>query len=110
MKKVTVRASPIKGKGVFATRPMATGEVVLRIDDSVVVDPKDPVLGKLIGGEPDPCDYLPDGTAILMQEPERYINHGCDPNVYVYTLGKDRFILAMRDIAAGAHNASKARG
>lgn len=101
MSKVEVKESTIKGKGVFATRSMATGEVVLRVDDSVVVDRDDPVLGKLIGSEPDPCDYLPDGTVILMQSPERYINHGCDPNVYTYTLGKDRFILAMRDIGAG---------
>jgi len=101
MSKVEVKESMIKGKGVFATRPIATGKVILRIDDSVVIRPDDPALGKLIGSEPDPCDYLPDGTVILMQSPERYINHGCDPNVYIYTLEKDRFILAMRDIAAG---------
>ena len=101
MKNVEVRDSKIKGKGVFATRPIMKGEVILRIDDSVVIRPDDPVLSKLIGSEPDPCDYLPDGTVILMQSPERYINHGCDPNVYTYTLGKDRFLLAMRDIAVG---------
>lgn len=101
MSKVEVKESTIKGKGVFATRRIAKGEVVLHIDDSVVVHPDDPVLCKLIGSEPDPCDYLPDGTVILMQPPECYVNHGCDPNVYTYTLGKDRFILAMRDICAG---------
>ena len=101
MQEVEVRDSRIKGKGVVALRSMPKGEVILHIDDSVVIRADDPVLGKLIGSEPDPCDYLPDGTVILMQPPERYINHGCDPNVYVYTLGKDRFVLAMRDIAAG---------
>ena len=101
MRKVEVKESPIKGKGVFATRPIATGEVVLHIDDSVVVDPDDPVLSKLIGSEPDPCDYLPDGTVILMQSPERYINHSCDPNVYIFSVDKERFVLAMRDILAG---------
>ena len=98
MKKVEVRASKIKGKGVFATRPIAKGEVILPIDDSVVIRPDDPVLSKLIGSEPDPCDYLPDGTVILMQEPERYINHSCDPNVYIYTVDKERFLLALRGI------------
>ena len=101
MKKVEVRDSKIKGKGVFATRLIAKGEVILAIDDSVVISPDDPVLSKLIGSEPDPCDYLPDGTVILMQEPERYINHSCNPNVYIHTANRDRFILAMRDISTG---------
>jgi len=101
MYKVQVRGSKTKGKGVFATGPIGEGAVILRIDDSVVIRPDDPVLSKLIGREPDPCDYLPDGTVILMQEPERYINHSCDPNVYVYSVNKERFVLAMRDIAAG---------
>ena len=101
MSKTEVRASRILGSGVFASRPLARGEVILHIDDSVVVRPDDPILGKLIGGEPDYCDYLPDGTIVLMQEPERFINHSCDPNVYVYFLDKDRFVVAMREIAAG---------
>lgn len=67
----------------------------------MVVNPDDPVLGKLIGGEPDHCDYLPDGTVVLWQEPECYINHSCDPNVYVYAVDKDRFMLAMRDVSTG---------
>jgi len=33
MSKVEVRDSTIKGKGVFATRPIAKGEVILAIDD-----------------------------------------------------------------------------
>jgi hypothetical protein len=101
MKTVEVRDSQIKGKGVFATCPIAKGEVILAIDDSVVISPDDPVLSRLIGSEPDPCDYLPDGTVVLLQEPERYINHSCDPNVYVYTMDNERFVLAMRDIPAG---------
>lgn len=101
MNKVEVRESRIKGRGVFATRPIAIGEVVLKIDDSVVISPDDPVLSTLIGSEPDPCDYLPDGTVILMQEPERYINHSCDPNVYVYTADTKRFVLARREIVEG---------
>jgi hypothetical protein len=101
MSKVEVRDSKIHGKGVFATRPIATGEVILAIDDSMVISPDDPVLGKSVGGEPGPCDYLPDGRVVLLQEPERYINHSCEPNVYTYTSDKQRFVLAMRHIPAG---------
>jgi hypothetical protein len=35
-----------------------------------------------------------------MQWPEHYLNHGCDPDVYVYALTSDRSDLAMRDITA----------
>ncbi len=101
MKKVEARDSKINGRGLFAARPMAQGEVILAIDDSVVISADDPVLSKLIGSEPDPCDYLPDGTVILMQEPERYINHSCDPNVHVYSVDKERLVLAMRGITEG---------
>jgi hypothetical protein len=102
MKTVEVRDSKINAKGVFATRPITKGDVILAIDDSVIISRDDPVLGRLIGSEPDPCDFLPDGTIVLMQEPERYINHSCDPNVYVYTVDNERFVLAMRDIPTGA--------
>jgi hypothetical protein len=69
MSKVEVKESKIKGKGLFAARPIAKGEAILRIDDSAIVHRDDPFLGKLIGSEPDPCDYLPDGRIILMQHP-----------------------------------------
>jgi len=36
-----------------------------------------------------------------MQSPERYINHSCDPNCYVYSANRQRFVLARHDVAAG---------
>jgi len=98
--KVTVGESSIQGQGVFAARPLARGEVVLRIDDSRVVD-EDRPLREELGENPDHCDYLPDGTTVLMEEPERYINHSCEPNVFVYSAGKERYLLAMRDVGRG---------
>ncbi len=47
------------------------------------------------------CDYLADGLVVLMQLPERYINHSCDPNTYVKTLLGVRYVFALRDIADG---------
>jgi uncharacterized protein len=96
---VAVRESPIHGKGVFATRGFQAGERVLPIDDSRVVTdeaPLEPEKGELEHHQ----DYL--GTHdVLMQEPERYINHCCEPNTYVQTLGGARWVIAYRDIAVG---------
>lgn len=98
--KVITQLSAIHGTGVFAREPIRCGEVVLRIDDSRIVDDAHPVREDL-GEDPDHCDWLPDGTIVLMQAPERYINHSCDPNVYAYSVDYERFIIARRDIAAG---------
>jgi hypothetical protein len=96
-----VRPSPIRGRGVFATRAIPQGTILLAIDDSDVVDPDDPEQRKLIGAEPNHCDYLPDGTITRMKEPEVLINHSCEPNVYVAAVDTHRFVAAMRDIPAG---------
>ena len=98
--KVETRQSKIHGTGVFAKEQIPLGEVVLQIDDSWVIDDSPPVRERL-DKDSDHYDYLPDGTTILMQEPERYINHSCDPNLFVYSVDKTRFLLAMCDIAKG---------
>jgi hypothetical protein len=98
--KVEVRKSDIHGKGVFATESIPHGAVVLEIDDSRIVDEEHPVRFDL-GEDGDHCDWLPDGTTVLMAEPERYINHSCAPSVFVYSVGRRRFVLAARDIEAG---------
>jgi hypothetical protein len=96
-----VRQSPIRGRGVFVKWATPRGSIVLAIDDSDVVDPDDPEQRKLIGAEPNHCDYLPDGTVVHWKEPEVLINHSCEPNVHVAAVGGHRFVAAMRDIAAG---------
>lgn len=98
MTKVIVRESPIQGKGVYATVDIKNGEVILDIDDSHVVN--DPTTLTYEQNEYD-CDYLADGTVILMQEPEKYINHSCDPSTYVKTINGVRKVLAMHDIKTG---------
>lgn len=98
--KTETRQSRIHGTGVFATVRIPRGEVVLEIDDSRTVDDCHPIREDL-GEKRHHCDYLPDGTTVLMQEPERYINHSCDPNVFVYSVGRTRFVLACRDIMPG---------
>lgn len=97
MKNVIVRKSKIHGKGVFANQNFKKGEKILDIDDTHVV--KD--ASKLTEYQRDfQCDWL-DNKAILMQEPERYINHSCDPNSYIKTKNNTRSLLAMRNIKKG---------
>lgn len=96
MPKVQVIQSNIQGKGVFAGSDFKKGEVILDIDDSNIVDDQ----AKLPAEEREWCDYLGDKT-VLMQEPERYINHSCEPNTFVRTIEGVRKVIAMRDIKAG---------
>jgi SET domain-containing protein len=98
MEKVIVKGSDIQGKGVYANINISKDDVVLEIDDShVVTDPS-----KLTKEQNKyDCDYLQNGKVILMQEPEKYINHSCNPNVYVKTIDGVRKIIAMRDIKCG---------
>lgn len=83
---------------MYAATAFEAGEVVLQIDDSRVVDDAHPLLP---GECHRHCDYLAAGTVVLMQYPERHINHSCDPNVYVRTTAGDRLVVALRDIRKG---------
>jgi hypothetical protein len=56
---VVANDSPIKGKGVFAVDHILTHRVILHSDDSTNIDPHDPVLGALIGSEPDLATIYP---------------------------------------------------
>lgn len=98
--RVTLLPSAIEGYGVFVTQSVPRGAVLLRLDDSRVVNaehPLRPEAGELERHR----DFLPDGTVVLMQSPERYINHSCDPNCYIYSACRERYLLAKRDLAAG---------
>jgi hypothetical protein len=98
--RLAIAASPIQGLGVFAVEAIPRGAVILRVDDSRVVDQKHPLRPE-DGESAIHRDFLPDGTVTLMCSPERHINHSCEPNSYVYSANRERFLLAMRDIAAG---------
>ena len=98
MKNVKVKNSSIQGKGVFAAKDIKAGAVVLEIDDSHIVK----YLSSLTKEQHEfDCDYLSSGTIVLMQEPEKYINHSCDPSAYVKTINGVRNVLAMHDIKTG---------
>jgi hypothetical protein len=95
MDSVVVHPSDIEGLGAFARRPFKRNDVILAIDDSRVVGRDTPLTGD---EQERHCDYLEAGKVVLMQPPERYINHSCDPNTYVKTVNGRRFVIARREI------------
>ncbi len=97
MSEVLVKDSLIAGKGVFATQNILKDTEVLAIDDSNEVSNPETVPEE----HKDHLDYLANGKIVLMQSPEVYINHSCDPNTYVKTIDGKRRVIAMRDISSG---------
>ena len=95
---LAVLESRTEGLGLFATRNYAAGDMLLALDDSRAVDEAHPLTAS---DDSRHCDYLANGRVVLMQYPERHINHSCDPNVYVLTRDGTRQVLAIRNIAAG---------
>ena len=98
MDNVIVKSSPIHGKGLFAAVDVKEGDLILERDDSWLVTDLTP----LPDGEHEyHCDWLADGRVVLAQEPERYTNHSCDPNVFVKEIDGVRYCCARRGISAG---------
>jgi hypothetical protein len=95
--KITIELSTLHGKGIFAINNIKNGEELLEIDDTHVVDD----ISKLTKKDWDFNTDFIDGKVIFMQEPERLINHSCDPNCYVKTINNIRKIYARRYINKG---------
>ena len=93
-----VRDSGIQGKGVFATTNISKGDIILAIDDSHVVKNVDALTEHQKQYE---CDWLGEERTVLMQSPEKYINHSCNPNTFVKTTDGVRRVVAMCYIKNG---------
>jgi len=98
MENVVLKKSKIHGNGVFANRDFKKEETILLIDDSDVVTDTSKLTEKQLQFD---CDFLANGKVVLMKEPERSINHSCDPNTYVKTINGIRHVLAMKGIRKG---------
>ncbi|OGM11417.1 hypothetical protein A2Z22_00870 [Candidatus Woesebacteria bacterium RBG_16_34_12] len=98
MNNVKVKTSKIQGKGVYATKGFKTGDIVLEIDDSRVVDDESQLSEYQKGFE---ADWLASGKIVLMQSPEKFINHSCNSSTYVKTINGIRKVIAMRSIKKG---------
>src|SRR4030042_3077318 len=95
--KITIENSPLHGSGLFANNFIKKGEELLIIDDThVVVDTA--TLTK------EDWEYNTDfinEKVIIMQEPEKFINHSCDPNCYVKTINNIRRVISRRELRKG---------
>jgi SET domain-containing protein len=99
--KTTVRDSPIHGRGLFASAPIARGELVA-VKGGYVLERQawarlEPALG------PAEIQIAEDLVIAPVRPEERdgamlYTNHSCDPNIAIQG---QIVVVAMRDIATG---------
>ncbi|MBU0592024.1 MAG: SET domain-containing protein [archaeon] len=80
MADIVVKKSKIEGNGVFAARDFKKGEIILRLDTGHVISEIE--LATLPENEKRYVERC-NGKYILVQPPERYVNHSCDPNTKV---------------------------
>lgn len=85
---------------MFITKPAQPGDTVLVLDTSRVVNEEHPLRAEEAEQE-DHLAYLAGGKVVLLPEPERHLNHSCDPNAYLYTVEDEVRVVAHRPIQAG---------
>ena len=92
---VEIRESQIQGSGVYARRVFDPGEVVLRWDLSHTI-PNEQV-SKLSVADRRYTHPLDAERTLIVQSPERFVNHSCDGNTEV----RDFCDVAIRRIEVG---------
>jgi uncharacterized protein len=92
---VIVKPSRIHARGVFAARAFVRGEVVVRWDVSRRIAKSD--IDSLDAAERPYVHPYDAVSLVLVQSPERFVNHSCDHNTEVVDFAD----VAIRDIAAG---------
>jgi hypothetical protein len=96
---VTVRASPIEGRGLFADAPIAAGAVVVRLRGREVTGAELHRIFAEATGYVDTISIDEDRHLVLAPgQPVHFGNHSCDPSLWhadAYTL------VARRGIAGG---------
>jgi len=93
-KNTTVKKSKINGKGVFALKNFKKGETILKWDLSVKLTKEQ--TKKLQEKEKQYLYKLKKGF-VLLQPPERFVNHSCKANTNV----KNYCDVAVRNIKKG---------
>lgn len=77
--RVRVERSLIEGCGLFATAPIATGEVVMVLGGTVIDD------RQLVELQPHSSLAIADGLNLMQDTDDlsQYGNHSCDPNLWM---------------------------
>lgn len=91
---IVIENSKIEGKGIFALRDFEKGEVIIKWDISSKVAPNS--IDMLLEADKRRVVNVND-EYIIMQSPEIYVNHSCDPNTYVNNF----YDIARRNIRKG---------
>jgi len=99
MTDVDVRPSSIEGLGMFAARSFRERERIRQINVVREITRDSPVREDA-GERIDHCAY-PDDKVVLLDWPDRHVNHSCDPNAYELFQGQCSYLVARRDISAG---------
>ena len=99
--KTRVRASPIHGRGLFASRPIRRGEVVA-VKGGHILDrralERSPARVAVSYIQVDDNLYIGAVTPGEVRRNKLFINHSCEPNLGIR--GQITFV-ALRDVAAG---------
>ena len=91
---ILVKKSKINKKGVFAVKDFKKGEIALKWNPKIIVRSE---IDKLPKTEKHYIQKINSNKYLLMQPPERYVNHSCDPNTYV----KNNCDIALKNIRKG---------
>jgi SET domain-containing protein len=78
---IEIRDSTIQGRGVYAKRVFKAGEIVLRWDLSHTIPTSQ--LATLPDDERRYTHPLDEHQTLIVQAPERFVNHSCAPNTEV---------------------------
>jgi uncharacterized protein len=105
-RRITVRRSPIHGRGVFARVDIAAGDLILDYRGAVVPWPQAAAHQREHAVDDGHTLLFDLGNGMVIDgsrggNSARWINHGCEPNCEALVVGRRIEIFALRDIPEG---------
>jgi SET domain-containing protein len=105
-RRITVRNSPIHGRGVFALRRITKGVRIIEYKGKLITDKEaDRRYSRMHENSPHTMLFSLDGGLVIdatrRGNSARWINHSCAPNCEIEEEGHQIFIDARRDIQPG---------